>query len=597
MIEQNLHTRKHGWNIWSEMKMNQLGMSMKSFFWLLAFAIAVVAVTIMITTTLGIYSMSLSGEFYEGFVVRSFRVLFHDDEYPIWHDDATAVVKDIGVLLLVHSPIGIAIIFFGYQYISNRSSEFASTQFIAGTKLISEVERLKSIGKMLKAKTLRARFFLGRIPVPFLSETTHFLIVAATGGGKGVLLSRIMKWAGGSKNIKGFVHDRKPEWVQTCFREDRGDLIFNPLDKRSIKWTVWNDIDDIIDLKSFAGYIIPDMPGKDPFWQNSARGILESILVYLWKKEECTNAAIRRLVNTNGEELAELLKGLPGADYARKQDSMSTLRSQMAWVDFLPDGDFSIKRWLVESERGLIFLTNTEKTQSIFKPALSLFVNVSASSVLQLEDDRERRIFFFLDEFTSLHRLEKIIDLLKLGRSKGAALFLAFQDFQQLKQIYNDNDMHTVINNCKSVAIGQVFDPEAANYLAKRFGEQEFYERSQTLSSGVAVNRDGMSLNEQRKRDLVVHDYDLINLEARDFYIKIDGYEGVTKTTADIIELTKIADGFIPVELTKEEQVALLYTKNIKHIKKDGAENCDIDATVNYYDREDDLNLDDDYTL
>ena len=559
----NLHTVNIGWFVWIENTINDVQLMSKSLIWIFLAGLGVAAVAAIITTSTGIWDTRLSLEFYSEFFGLSLQAILNTERREFWWQAFDAIVRDQLLLFVVHSPFAILVWVKLYQKASQKSLEMAETRFIKGTKLIPESKRVPHLLKLIDEGKMKSRFRLGRIPMPRESECNQTLIIASAGGGKGVLLTKIMLAAGAEKSIKGIVHDIKPEWILMGYRPDRGDLIFNPLDQRSIKWTIWNDIHDIMDVKNFAAWIVPDNPAaKDPFWQNSARGILESILLFLWKHDECTNAAIREMINLPGEELAKVLEGYPGAEYAAKKDSLSTLKTQMQWVDFLPDGDFSIRKWINEAERGLLFLSNTEKTQALFKPILSLFVNAVGSNVLNLPDDRERRFYFFIDEFTALTRLDKVIDLLKLGRSKGASLFLAFQDFQQLEKIYSKEDMRTIINNCKNVAVGQIKEPDAAKYLASRFGKQEFYEKSKTFSMGIADNRDGLSLNEQRKEDFVVKDTDLLNLPERQFYVMINHLEGVTLTTADIIDVEKIAPGFIQVEMTKEEQIEMICSRN-----------------------------------
>ena len=560
---QNLHKTDLSWYVWLEAKINNLQMMGKSLFWVIMIGVFATVMAALITSNIGIFQTKLSLDFYTSFLGLSFKSLFHSEARQLCSESFDAILSDLSQTILLHGPIGVGVSYLIYKIISKNSHEMSQTKFIKGTKLVSEKKRLDELKNKIERGEMKSRLNLGKIPMPYSSENKHTLIVAASGGGKGVLLTRVMIRISNMRTVKGLIHDNKPEWILKCYRPDRGDLIFNPMDQRSIKWTVWNDIHDVMDIKNFALWIIPDIPGaKDPFWQNSARGILESILLYLWKENECTNAAIRRMIQLPSKDLVELLQGFSGAEYAAKKDSLSTLKSQMAWVDFLPDGDFSICDWVNDTDkRGLLFLSNTIKTQALFKPLLTLFVNAFSSHVLNLSDDTNRRIFMFLDEFTALSKLEKVIELLKLGRSKGVSLWIAFQDFQQLEKIYSKEDMRTVINNCKNIAVGQIKEPDAAAYLSKRFGKQEFYEKSQTFSMGVADNRDGLSINEQRKEDFVVKDNDLLNLPELHFYVMIDGVEGVTRTTVSIMNVEKIAEGFIPLSMTKEEQIALMFAK------------------------------------
>ena len=155
---------------------------------------------------------------------------------------------------------------------------------------------------------------------------------------------------------KGLVHDFKGDFISEYYDASK-HLIFNPMDARSLKWTVWNDIKDITDLQNFCNWIIPDNPSsKDQFWTKSGRGILEGIMLYLWKNDKTTNKDIANLTRMSSEQLGRLLKenGLNiAADYALKQDSLSNFRSYMGWVYFLSDGDFSIKEW-VNNGKGFI---------------------------------------------------------------------------------------------------------------------------------------------------------------------------------------------------------------------------------------------------
>lgn len=229
----------------------------------------------------------------------------------------------------------------------------------------------------------------------------------------------------------------------------------------------------------------------------------------------------------------------------------------MNWIVFLEDGDFSIKKW-VNSEDGFIYLSNTEKTEALFRPIMTLFINVLGSHILSLNDNLERRIYLFLDEYTALSRLDQVLRLLKLGRSKGASAWLAFQDFQQLEKIYSREDMRTVINNCGSIAVLQLKEPQAAQYFSERFGKMEFIEKNQTTSMGVAVNRDGLSFNEQRKNDYIVKSADILSLEPLKAFIMIRSV-GITKTTISLFKSIIKNQSFIKKEgFSKEEQLKLI---------------------------------------
>lgn len=565
---ESIHSSELGWFVSLETKINELKIGAKSAILIILVGLLVTYAASFVSVFIGMIRINANGHFLWQFVKLSWATMKDwDYNHLTWLKTGQIILHDFEKLFIWHAWIGVIAAYFFLEYTKKKSKEMEKTEYIKGSKIISEIRRIEDIKEKIVNGQLKSRVDIGRIPMPVESEVEHFICVAATRGGKGVLLSKILIGLLLDPNCKAFLHDRKPEWAEKFFRPER-DLIFNPMDKRSIKWTIWNDIKDSIDIKAFANYIVPPNPeAKEPFWQNSARGILEGILFYLWAKRELTNAAIREIIKLPGEEISELIKGHEGSEYALKPDSLSTLRTQMVWVDFLADGEFSIRDWVINGT-GILFLLNPQRTNALFRPILTFFTNVVGSTILELEDDRNRRINFIIDEATALDRLSCIMDLTTMGASKGAPLWLFFQDIQRFEKIYSKEDFKTVMNNCKNVAIGQIKEPDAAEYLSKRFGKMEFYENTRTSSMGSTDNKDGQSLNFQRKEDFVVKATDLINLQKRQFYVMIEGYEGVTQTTADIQHLEKVAEDFVPIEMSVEEQLALVMPHGLSNRKR-----------------------------
>lgn len=559
MESKNLYETKKGWWEPIETIMNEMGIGWKSVLLILFIVAFVTYLAGSISIFLGLFKTHLSFDFM-GKMKDALFASLNDSSLntdPL-RDAVATFVSDMGRLFVYHSWIGVIAGYFVFDWSRKQSKEMGKSKFVKGTKLITEEERLKDIAQKVASGELVTNLEIGRIPMPYKSEVEHTMIVAATRAGKGVTATKIIPKIGADPKARAIIHDKKPEWVRICYRPERGDIIFNPMDARSVKFTIWNDIRDAIDIKAIAYAIVPNLPeAKDPFWQNSARDILESILVYLWERGDHSNKAIRDLVYMPGEELAIKLEGHKGAEYAKNRDCLSTLKSQMAWIDFLEEGDFSIREWIVNGT-GILFLLNPRRTEALLKPVLTLFIDIACASILELPDDESRRIHLFLDEFTSLNRIDSLIDIAKLGASKGAPLWLMFQDIKQVNKIYSEHDADTLMNNCKNLAVGQIKDPKAAEYFSQRFSKQEFLESEKTNSMGIAENKDGKSTSERRKEEYVVKPHDLINLPKRQFFVMIEGYEGVTQTTADIQAMEQIAEDFVMRSMSKEYQIGLL---------------------------------------
>ena len=474
-------------------------------------------------------------------------------------DTTIYLLKDIGIYFLASSIIYPIILPILYKKVKNKSNAIHEKKYIRGAKILS-VDDMKK-----ETKNLETNFKLGEIDIPKKIETEHILIIGSSGSGKTQLLKRPILKALNDNSKKGIIHDIKGDWISEFYDREK-HFIFNPIDKRSLKWNIFNDIHNVFDIKNFCAWLIPDNPkANDPFWNDSARLILESILLYLFSEDKKSNYELKRLLLMENKDLKILLENYgKGAMLLEKKDSFLTLQTKMSFIDFLEDGDFSFKEW-IHKGKGFIFLSNIEETEAIMKPVLTLAINVLASETLKLDDDLNRRIYFFLDEFTSLHKLEKIISLLKLGRSKGASVWLAFQDFQQLEKIYNREDMRTVINNSATTCVLRLKEPESAEYFAKRFGKQEYKIKTETISTGIAINRDGFSYSEQIKDDFVVKDSEILNLPNLTLFIAISNIEGVCKTKIEILVNTSIKNNsFEMKELDINEQIKLLSKNSIK---------------------------------
>lgn len=426
--------------------------------------------------------------------------------------------------------------------------------YIKGAKLLAEKTYIG-----LSKKLGVSRFHLGQIPLPVKNETSHVFVVGAPGKGKTLLMRKVIR-RGISDNQKGLILDIKGDWIPDCYRPDV-DLIFNPLDERSIKWTIFNDINEPIAIRNFCAWIIPVTNQKSPFFEEAARFILESIMLKCIKSGQMTNAEIRRISSLTPFEISQELDGYGrGGDFVGdkgNKDVFATFQRAMAFIDFLEDGDFSVKNFVTEEQKRFIFLSNTPKTAEAFKPLLTAFTNVFVSYSLLLPDDLERRIYVFLDEFGRLGKIDQIKDLVLLGRSKGVSLWLTSQDLNQLAYIYSQDEMLSIINSFSNFAVFGLNEPKGAKFWSEKFGQQDFFEISETVGMGPHANRDGLNINKQRKTDFIIKDSEILNLKDRELFVKINNIDACTKTTVEILPAKTNCPAIIEREISIDSMIRL----------------------------------------
>ena len=468
--------------------------------------------------------------------------------------------------LLVTSPL---FIFFGmlfFKKAKERSEKLLEEKYIEGSRYLNILEVLKkycekrniSFSSLDKEKKLKEKLAneynceLAGVPLLKRSECAHVLIPGASRKGKSQLFRNVIfkaKEMSKNKKARGLITDEKGEWLSKTYDENSGDLIFNPADARSLKWNIFNDIDNIIDIENYVNWLIPTNE-KDPFWTNSAQEILKNILIYLFVNDKKTNKDLRETLDLGSKELYILISNSLNSNAAEmltKEDSYRTFRTYMKFIDFIEDGDFSIKKWVREARSGFIYITINNKTKALLKPILTLFVNVVSSEILSSKDNYnpDERTYLFLEEFTSLAKLTIIIDLLKLSGSKGCSVWLVFQDFSHIEKIYSKEDRLSIINNCSSLVCLGLNEPESADFFSKKIGETIVQEAQLNHSIGLAINRDGVSIQEKKDKKRLVSESDIINLEKLHCYVKLDDMEGVIFAKIDLALDEAVNEPFI----------------------------------------------------
>jgi len=146
-----------------------------------------------------------------------------------------------------------------------------------------------------------------------------------------------------------------------------------------------------------------------------------------------------------------------------------------------------------------------------------------------LVDDRNRRLFMVMDELGTLHQLDGLINLITLGRSKGASLWLATQDFGRVNEVYGKDIASTIFNNCSTRVCFRVNDPDTAEFLERSFGEREISYVDDTISMGPDDRKSGLSFARKTKMEKIVLAGEMMDLRNLHFYLKMAHYNA-TKT-------------------------------------------------------------------
>lgn len=346
---------------------------------------------------------------------------------------------------------------------------------------------------------------IGNINIPTDTECKHILVFGASGSGKSVLLSQFLNQINTySQKYNDKRHyiitDVKPEFVGKFAKSD--DYIFCPFDKRSISWSIFNDIDDISDYDTFASILFEREGEKDPFWGLAAGAIFADGLKYLDLQRRKTNQDILEFFKQPAEDLTEAINSLPPTLITSKQylnapentfaSILATLASGLKPFMHLKDSTdnnaaFSFKQYIREEYQRTngtipnLYLLVPANRQRIMAPLLSLVMDIMINEALTLPESQNCRLYFIIDEIGSVNKIQLLPDLITKGRSYGISILALTQDPGLLREKYGPQVMQSFLNNFGTQIVLRINDAATAKELADNFGVEETIEYKESI--------------------------------------------------------------------------------------------------------------------
>jgi len=430
-----------------------------------------------------------------------------------------------------------------------RARAQSGRKYLRGSKLITA----KAYNRKVKRQKIAVDLPFGEVRMPRAEEVKHTFVIGRPGSGKTQLLAPVLKRLK-ERGERAIVYDYKGDYVSK-FYDPAADLIFNPLDRRSAGWNLFNEVATPMDIEAVGASLIPPPAARsDPFWSDAARGVFCGILHYLFAAGDTTNRAVWETITADATQIAVCLKGVAGGEAGHRYIEDAGSRQAMGVLAVMmqhtrcfeymagTDGDFCITDW-IENGCGMIFITNYADVQGALRPILSLFIDLLARRLLTMSDDYERRIFFMLDEFGTLQRLDAMVSLLTGSRSKGGCIFLGVQDIGQIDRLYGKDTRMSIVNACGNAAIFAVADPDNARYLSAKISDTEYTEMDRGFSMGVKDFRDGVSLTQRKRKEPLFLPADLMTLPDMTGIVKFANHDYL-KTRLSFTSVKDVARAF-----------------------------------------------------
>ncbi len=416
---------------------------------------------------------------------------------------ATPLLAHLGVAAhgMLHLAIGMGLSgVLGYAGGAGaRYSEEGGPAHRRGSR-VADLPRVMASGA--RQNESHAGITLAGTPVPAQDETKHFKLIGTTGTGKSTAIQEILTRAL-ARGDRAVIADPDAGYLQRFYRPERGDVVLNPFDRRSVKWDLFSEIRNKHDIEQLARSLIPDHDGQDRSWRGYARTFFTAVV------RQARSAGVgdmeelfRLLVVADNSELRGLLRGTPAQPFLEEHNSrmFDSIRSvttsavgALEHVGQQQGPGFSVRGWVRERTPGVLFIPYKAGQIAALRSTISAWMRLAIFETMDQEelphDDSRRvgsrgadsdgsnsRLWFVVDELDALGQIDGLKDALARLRKFGGRCVLGFQSIAQVSSTYGQGEAHTIVENCGNTLILRCSASEGggtARFASQLIGERE----------------------------------------------------------------------------------------------------------------------------
>ena len=370
------------------------------------------------------------------------------------------------------------------------SNRFAQSDVIEGQKLM---DMPAGIGEVSVSSSRGNPWSFNRRLL-----NSHVLAVGSIGSGKTNLLYHIVKNVIGnvSKNDIIIFFDSKGDFLRRFFRT--GDYIVGNSQQYSgynlSKWNIYRELNSTssINREDAVREIATSLfkkridSAKDPTFTSGARDIFAAIIEAQFRNGEnnLDNAALRTKIRSiDIKSIKKIVDRYPDLNWiniymhnegsATTQSFLSPLGSVVNDVfssHFAEVGDFSIRNAINRKGGKSIFLEYDIVNSNLLDSVYTVLLDLAGKEALGSETE-DKYVYFILDEFPLIPKLNYIDNLLNFGRSRGIRVIAGIQNINQVKNIYGDSLGTSILSGFSTYIAFRLFDEESRKFFAERHGK------------------------------------------------------------------------------------------------------------------------------
>lgn len=442
-------------------------------------------------------------------------------------------------------------------YFIKRGKEQSESQFVRGSK----IDKPDAIKKIIVKEKKASNITIDGFPLIKDSEVQHLLVHGTVGTGKSQLIMKILD-ALRARGDRVIVYDKGCSFIPHYYNHDT-DVVLNPFDLRCPNWDMWLEAPRDSDFENMAESLIPMHGESDPFWVNAARTVFSSAAASMRNdKDRSLEKLLKLLLTGEFSYLEDYLRGTPAATLVSGKIEKTAISIRSVITTYLKSlqsltglsekglAPFSIRDYILnENRKGWLFISSNGESHKALKPLMSMWLAMASLTLLSLEPNRTRRIWFVCDELPSLHKLPLLGETIAEVRKFGGCFLLGMQSFSQLTKVYGQSGAKELFDLLNTRFFFRSPSSDMARLVASELGEEEIEESRENYSYGANSIRDGISLGNQRVTRPIVSYPQILELNDLNCFLRLPGTYPITQLELQLGQRQSNSQGFIEREL------------------------------------------------
>ena len=298
------------------------------------------------------------------------------------------------------------------------------------------------------------------------------------------------------------------------------------------------------DLNDLVSVLCPIENEKDPVWEKGARSIIMAVCLAMLEDSEDPKLEmtkdkfcfynINKALGNSSDEYAALKDYFEGRDKLSKAAGLSRQVLAAATQTLSSYMSIALDKLSMFNDEGLCALTSAtdikpeefaDRPTALFlkipdekdtRHALAaVFILCIYKALIKVASSREdlslpRNVFFLLDEFGNMPKIDKFDKMITVGRSRKIWFEMIVQSFAQLKNVYGETVADIVKGNCGIKLFIGSNDIPTCEEFSKMCGNMTV--RTQSVSQGLKDQTGNINISSQVQQRPLIYPSDLTRL-------------------------------------------------------------------------------------